>query len=260
MIKKIFLFIFLGIQVCHAQDILDGHHQLLVVTTSDWDANQGILRLYERAEDGAPWESFIERIPVVVGKSGLAWGIGLHPMPHEEAVCKKEGDLKAPAGIFSLGEAFGFAPFNERICLQMRYLSLHSGHEAVDDPDSRYYNQIVNREEIADPDWNSSEKMREISLYTVGFTVNHNFPNPRVGAGSAIFFHVWRNAFSGTGGCTAMDKEDLMSVLSWLNEDKKPLIVQLPVATYEEWQKEHHLPVLSDLSGELSNNVVMQHG
>lgn len=242
---RFLLFFFLGIQVCHAQNVLEGHHQLLVVTTSGWNTHQGILRFYERKADGASWESSMEQISVVIGKSGLAWGIGLHTIPHEASMGKREGDLKAPAGIFSLGKAFGFAPSNEMGDLQIEYLALHGGYEAIDDPDSLYYNQIVNRGKVFDPDWKSSEKMREISLYEIGLTVDHNFPNPIPGAGSAIFLHIWRNGFSGTAGCTAMSKEDLMTILSWLKEDKKPLLVQLPMTTYEEWQEEYHLPINS---------------
>jgi D-alanyl-D-alanine dipeptidase len=245
MMKTIFFFVFLWAQACCA-NMLEGHHQLAVVTTADWDSNQGILRLYERSDDEASWECVREPLPVVLGKSGLAWGIGLHPMPREEVIYKKEGDWKSPAGIFSLGEAFGFASAHEMTGLQIGYLPLQSGHEAVDDPGSPYYNQIVNREEIANPDWKSSEKMREISLYAIGLTVNHNFPNPQPGAGSAIFFHLWRGPLSMTAGCTAMSQEDLMSILFWLNSDKKPLLVQLPIAIYEEWQAEYHLPAVEE--------------
>lgn len=241
MLKKMFLFICLSMQLCHAQNVLDGHEQVLVVVTPDWDSTQGVLKLYERNDD--QWKAVSEPISVVVGKSGLAWGIGLHTTPDEAVSHKREGDMKAPAGIFSLGKAFGIA--DEMPGLQIEYINLQDGHEAVDDVNSMYYNQIVNREEIAIPDWNSSERMKKISLYAIGLTVDHNFPNPVKGAGSAIFLHIWRSALSGTAGCTAMSEEALRSVLFWLEENKKPLLVQLPVETYEQWQEEYHLPLLN---------------
>jgi len=91
---------------CYSQDSLEGHHQLLVVTTQGWDEKQGELVLYERENDSTPCIVVKAPVPVVLGKNGLAWGIGLHPT-NPETTYKKEGDGKSPAGIFSLGSAFG---------------------------------------------------------------------------------------------------------------------------------------------------------
>ena len=48
-----------------------------------------------------------EAIPAVVGRNGLAWGRGVRTdLPAGEPQ-KREGDGRAPAGIFKLGPAFG---------------------------------------------------------------------------------------------------------------------------------------------------------
>ncbi len=227
---------------CYSQDNLGGHHQLLIVTTQGWDEKHGELVLYERESDDSAWMAVQAPIPVVVGKNGLAWGIGLHSM-NAEVPYKKEGDGKSPAGIFSLGSAFSFAPGSEMRHLKMEYLPLHEFIEAVDDPLSRYYNCIVDRREVI-PDWQSSEKMREEPLYAIGLTVHHNFPNPKANAGSAIFLHIWRSENSGTAGCTAMSLENLNTILSWLDRSKHPLLVQLPIREYSELQNEWDLPAL----------------
>src|SRR5271169_3222134 len=100
-LKRLLLFFAcLMAQYCYLLD-LTGHHQLLVVTTPNWDEKQGELRLYERASDVSDWIS-IRTIPVVIGRAGLAWGIGLHPADTKMMPRKKEGDGKSPAGIFSL--------------------------------------------------------------------------------------------------------------------------------------------------------------
>jgi zinc D-Ala-D-Ala dipeptidase len=51
---------------------------------------------------------------MVVGRNGLAWGIGVVPtddaqVRSESAPVKREGDGRAPAGIFALSTAFGYA-------------------------------------------------------------------------------------------------------------------------------------------------------
>jgi zinc D-Ala-D-Ala dipeptidase len=241
---NITLFLILTIMTtnyCCSQDILARHHQLLVVTSKTWEEKQANLQLYERENDVSTWNPVGTSLPVVLGKAGLAWGIGLHPQTNETHPIKMEGDQKSPAGIFSLGSAFGLAP--EMNHLKMEYLHLNQHIEAVDDPLSRYYNCIVNNQDIAN-DWHSSEKMGEISLYAIGLVVNHNFPHPKAGAGSAIFFHIWRQERSGTAGCTAMSHENLTTVLTWLERNKNPVLVQLPLPKYLELQKDWSLPIL----------------
>lgn len=210
-------------------------HQLLIVTTPEWRAMMGSMALYERNE--TVW-AHVGSFPVVLGKSGMAWGIGLHPA--QKGAQKREGDGKSPAGIFRLGPAFGQLPASK-----MDYLSITSDMEAVDDPDSRFYNQIVKRGETANCDWKSSEKMAEIPLYELGLIVHHNFPHPLPGAGSAIFMHIWSGAQTGTAGCTAMSRKNLAWLLSWLDKEKNPLLVQLPVSEYARLQDAWKLPCLN---------------
>lgn len=218
--------------------LLKGHYQLLVVTTPDWEAKQGVLRRFERANDDSDWTSIGAPIQVVIGRTGLAWGIGLYPTPSS----KVEGDGKSPAGVFSLGTAFGFAPHSEMSHLKIDYLQLNANIEAVDDSLSKHYNHIVNTTEVT-IDWHSSEKMGSEPLYELGLVVNHNFPNPQPGSGSAIFFHIWRDENKGTAGCTAMSHENMIEILAWLDRNKNPLLVQLPIDIYSELQKEWNLRI-----------------
>lgn len=210
--------------------------QVIIVMTPSWEAHQGELYRFERADPVShEWKLQGKPIAAVVGKNGMAWGIGLHPSNDE--VCKKEGDGKAPAGIFSLGPAFGFAP--SLAYLKIDYLHLDPMIEAVDDPRSRYYNQIVRRDQILDRDWTSSEKMAQEPLYEMGLVVQYNWHQPVPGAGSAIFMHLWRDENRGTEGCTAMNRSDMQDLLAWLDPQKKPLLIQLPSLVYyrmmQEW-------------------------
>lgn len=207
------------------------HRQLMLVTTPDAEATQGHLYLYERDDTSLSWSSFYHPIPVFVGQTGLAWGIGLHEP--QEGIQKREGDKKTPAGIFEIGTAFGF----DEIDLKMDYLKLKPSHEAVDDPESRYYNTIQDRELVV-CDWISAEMMYEQPLYKWGFEIMHGGNVPY--AGSAIFAHL--ESGRGTYGCTSMSEEHLLTVLRWLDKEKRPIIVQLTEKDYLRLRDEWSLP------------------
>jgi L,D-peptidoglycan transpeptidase YkuD (ErfK/YbiS/YcfS/YnhG family) len=206
-------------------DIPQETKQIILVTTLSWESCQGKLYQYDRSANSDDWVLQKPPIPVVVGKNGMAWGLGLHT--NLSGPIKREGDGKSPAGVFALGPAFGPQPFQTK----MDFLSLHADIEAVDDPSSRYYNRIVDRQKISDIDWTSSEKMGGISLYELGLVIHHNWETPVPGAGSAIFMHLWRDETSGTAGCTAMSRQDLSELLMWLDPQKKPLLIQMPKDT-----------------------------
>src|SRR5437763_1546330 len=133
---------------------LSRSRQLVLVTTRDWDAVEGTLRRFERKNEKAGWRSVGAAVPVVVGRGGMGWGAGLNAQTGEGPL-KKEGDGKAPAGVFRLGSAFGFA--NEAPGLLMPYTPLTPTVECVDDVNSRRYNLIVDRSSVRDVDWKSSE-------------------------------------------------------------------------------------------------------
>ena len=68
--------------------------QLVVVTTADWNVDHGTLRRFER--DGGAWRVVGAPQPVLIGRSGSAWGIGLHPQP---AKTDKATTDKKPADV-----------------------------------------------------------------------------------------------------------------------------------------------------------------
>jgi L,D-peptidoglycan transpeptidase YkuD (ErfK/YbiS/YcfS/YnhG family) len=199
--------------------------QLLVVTTPDWDATKGTLTLYER--NGGGWTAIGAPIPVVVGRTGLAWGSGLPlPLRRDEGPVKKEGDGKAPAGLFALPALFGYA--SEPISSRMPYIAATPTVECVDDASSLHYNKIVDTREVP-KSWSSSEDMRRRDdLYREGVVVAHNANPPVSGNGSCIFLHLWSGPDSSTAGCTAMSKEHLAQLTRWLDASRHPKLLQLP--------------------------------
>jgi D-alanyl-D-alanine dipeptidase len=209
--------------------------QLVLVVTPGWEATAGTLRRFTRA--GAGWREEGAPIPVVVGRSGLGWGRGLHP-EGLDGPTKREGDGRAPAGVFFLTEAFGYA---EGAATGLPYLHATPGLECVDDAASAHYNEVLDRDTVA-VDWASHEEMRRPDdLYRLGVVVAHNRP-AEPGAGSCIFLHVWSGPRTTTSGCTAMTGGAMDAVAAWLDAAAAPVLVQLPVAEYDRLRTAWALP------------------
>jgi D-alanyl-D-alanine dipeptidase len=216
--------------------VLDTSNQLIVVTSKTWTDTQGTAQRYVRK--GGSFEKYQAPFPVVLGKSGLAWGKGLTRVDQREGPVKHEGDGKAPAGIFKLGTAFGY---DTTVDTKLPYLALTPTIECVDDSQSQRYNELVDGA-TTPKDWNSSEHMRSIEeLYRKGIVIEHNTPASPA-SGSCIFLHIWRNSSSPTLGCTAMDQADITRLFSWLDPLQSPLLIQMPEEQYEQLRESWHLP------------------
>ncbi len=206
--------------------------QLLVVTTQSWRSTVGNLQRYQRIGE-KDWRTIGKPIPVSVGKNGLAWAHGMYRNA-EDAREKREGDGCAPAGIFRVGPAFGYAPRPPAGC-KLVYRAITDRDYFVDAPAANDYNRWItiparkpNRPEKL---WTSFERMkRSDRLYEFGIIVQQNDRPVVKGRGSAIFLHVWRNAGFPTVGCTAMARDDLLTLLRWLEPSQQPLLVQAPAS------------------------------
>lgn len=224
---------------------LAGARQLIVVTTSGWDAVDGSLRRYERATVRGGWRPVGAPIPIVVGRNGMAWGRGLHGEAAPAGAAgpvKKEGDGRSPAGLFRLGPAFGYAPAAKTGARRVPYLQATPTLECVDDVKSAHYNRVLDRRSVKTPDWQSSEQMRrEDDFYRLGVIVDHN-ADRAAGCGSCIFLHIWAGAGKGTAGCTAMESEKMETVFRWLDARTHPLLVQLPEAEFDRLREAWTLP------------------
>lgn len=200
------------------------------------------MQRYERHSAGERWQKVGERIAVVVGTGGMGWGDGLMAIPgHAPAdPVKHEGDGRSPAGVFSLGTTFGYAP-DKLAGWAMPYRPLTPATECVDDRDSKHYNQIVERTGVT-PDWKSSEHMRSVGVYYEWGAVVEQNPERRPGDGSCVFLHVSDGSGGGTAGCTAMGKPELEMILGWLRPGAEPLIVEMPIAQYNQAANALRLP------------------
>jgi D-alanyl-D-alanine dipeptidase len=222
--------------------LLSSSTQAVVVTTKDWDAFQGTAQVYERPNAKLEWTPKGESFPVVLGKSGLAWSEDVsYLLDQKPEKTKKEGDGRAPAGIFDLTSTFGSAGKPEYV--KLPYTKLEESTECVDDTDSASYNRIVDRFKIGNFDWESSEKMLAVGTqYDLGVFVAHNSNPVKRGNGSCIFLHIWKDENTGTAGCTAMKRENIETILAWLDLAKKPVLIQFPESEYKKLQPTWMLP------------------
>lgn len=235
--------LWLGLSLMAKNEVPRDTQQAVVVTSAGWDAVRGTLQRYERVK--GEWQRVGEPVAVVVGRSGMAWGRGV--VESKDGLQKKEGDGRSPAGVFGLGTLFGQASkelASEQKFL-MPYTAMTANHQCVDDPSSRYYNQIVDRSRLLVVDWHSAEEMLlPGGAYKWGAVVEHNVPAKALG-GSCIFLHLAdtdKDPPSGTLGCTAMKEPQLLEVLRWLDPKKRPVLIEMPSAEYGSRRQTWRLP------------------
>jgi D-alanyl-D-alanine dipeptidase len=243
--RLICISLFLGmIAIATAADLSRHSRQCVVVVAPAWNSKTALLRAFERTSPTTDWKMRGNATPVVLGKNGLGWGLGVIKMKSNGGPRKIEGDNRAPAGIFRLGPAFGYAPAQSAHWIKLPYVPLTKTTEGVDDPGSHYYNQLVDRSKVARVDWRSSEQMRRADdLYKWGVFVAHN-PTATSGAGSCIFLHIWKNSSTPTTGCTAMAEPDLVRLLRWLDPAAQPVLAQMPRLDYQAFQQDLRLPTI----------------
>ena len=205
------------------KDVLEGSSQLIVVTSDSWSADRGTLQLYDRATDRS-WRRTGTAVPVMLGRNGLAWGVGLHG---EEAT-KREGDGRAPAGIFELERVHGGAGATK--LENFPYRKMSDVMEGIDDAQSRFYNRFLDPADVParERDWKRTETVRSANpMFRWLVEVKHNWEQ-RPGYGSCIWLHIWKAPGVATSGCTTMETAALERLVHWLDARKRPLLVQVP--------------------------------
>ena len=224
---------------------LDGARQLIVVTSESWDSTEGQLQAYVR--DGKGWRVEGQAFPVMLGRTGSAWGLGLHPA-QDDGPQKREGDGRSPAGVFALGSAFGYAV--TRPGTAMAYQPMRGSSYCMDVPASPFYNRIVDAEKVGTAAVAGSTEPMRLDLhnkgdvrYQEGFVIAHN-PDNLPGKGSCIFAHLWRQPGEATAGCTAMPQARMQALLDWLRPQDTPRFVLLPRGEYRRLQAQWQLPAL----------------
>lgn len=224
----------------HAGGIPSDCSQLIVAIAPDWNAMHGKMQRFERSGRG-DWSPVAPPVPVLFGKSGLAWGSGIAGQD-EQGLHKKERDGRAPAGVFAIGKVFGYEsklpPGGDYPYHQVSEADIWS-----DDPRSPNYNRHIVIDPKNPPDNYSHEKMRSGDFaYHWLVEIRHNSDPPVPGDGSAIFFHIRRGVNRATTGCTTMAEPELVKMITWLRSSRHPCYVLLPAEELEKKWRAWGLP------------------
>lgn len=131
---------------------------------------------------------------------------------------KAEGDGKTPLGEFELGVILG----TDSCVKKLKYIQITESMYWVDDPRSKYYNQLVNLTKVK-KDWNSAEHLIDYPIeyeYLIEIKTNpDNIPE----RGSAIFLHCSNN--KPTAGCIAINKLIIKKIIGNIDNNTKIEIV-----------------------------------
>lgn len=218
------------------------NRQVVLAVSDSWSAPSARLSWWER-RSGA-WTRQHGPVDAMLGSAGLGWGRGLVPISAMTALAgphKREGDQRAPAGIFRLSRATGYGALPPALT-RLPYTQATATLRCVDDPLSPDYNQI--RESPAgSPLWSSDEAMlRDDGQYALTIAVDHNRDSVQAGVGSCIFLHPWRAPHVPSPGCTMLNPSDVARLLAWLDPAKAPVLVQLPRHIYNSVAAAWDLP------------------
>lgn len=216
--------------------------QMIVTIADGWNFSTGKLQCYDRTRSG--WKpAFAKPIDVLLGRNGMAWGRGVRGQS-EEGKRKREGDGRAPAGVFKIGKIYtDDAKLPKGV--KYPYRTITKWDAWVDDPNLAEYNRHVVVDPNNVPSWFEKQKMRHGDFaYRWLIELRHNADPPKPGAGSAIFFHTRRGPTCKTAGCTTMSVADLTRVMRWLKAAKNPQYTLLPKSEYLKKRKAWNLPEL----------------
>ncbi len=187
-------------QVCPA--VLTEAKRLVLVTTENMDATPASMQLFERASTRERWRALGPAEPALVGRAGTGWAHAFRHLARPGEPIKVEGDKRAPAGVYPIGNSFGIVPSS-----RPGHLQVTDDTVCVDDPDSPAYNTITSRA-IVGPKVHAENMGKILPMYRRGLLIDYP-TDVAAKAGSCIFIHVWRSSVKGTGGCVSMPETRL---------------------------------------------------
>ncbi len=238
-LRLLLLLLAFGFFVGETHAVPSNSRQLIVAVGNDWNSSSARMFLFDR--EGKSWKAAAGPIPVLLGRAGMAWGIGLRGQ-EQPGLKKRERDGRAPAGMFAIGKIFTHdsqLPSGS----DFPFHTIGPFDAWVDDVTNPLYNQHVVVDPKKVPEWFEKQRMRHGDFaYRWLVEVRHNRDQIQVGAGSAIFFHIRRGTTIPTAGCTTMAANELSNMIRWMRRDANPVYVLLPAAEYQKLWKDWGLP------------------
>jgi L,D-peptidoglycan transpeptidase YkuD (ErfK/YbiS/YcfS/YnhG family) len=178
--------------------------RLVLVTADNVSTSSARIQRFERAASTQPWRAMSEAQPALIGKNGMAWAHPFRSSAKNGERIKVDGDKRAPAGFFRIGQSFGFNASS-----RPGYLHVKEGTVCVDDPGSSAYNTITTRAKVGA--MTHGENMWRVPAYRNGIVVDYP-TNRSARAGSCIFIHIRLPSANGTAGCVAVPEPQVIEL------------------------------------------------
>jgi D-alanyl-D-alanine dipeptidase len=183
--------------------------RLVLVTVPNMQATEASVRTFERNSPATRWEPRGDAEPAVVSTRGIAWGDMYESLAKKGEPLKREGDQRAPAGIYRISGTFG-ADASKLV----GYLPLVPAKQfCVEDANLRYYGNIV-AQRIASEKQTSGEDIAKVPLSRLDLATNYP-SRPKVQAGSCIFLHVWGAPETATDARIVLPEERVAFLQEW---------------------------------------------
>lgn len=221
--------------------------QAVIGIADGWDSSVVSLSVVEKQANGH-WMRILGPVQGRLGRAGLVWGLGLHTNPRG-AITKREGDGRSPAGIFRIGGLWTTHKTPVKHNRRIPEVRVDPRDLWVSDPSQPHmYNRHIRLNHPASTPWELKEQMRQTDYaHSIKLLICHNTQEtpgrPVVGAGSSIFFHIWRHdGAAPTAGCTSMAESNLRSLIAKLDPARNPVYILLPRAEYARLHSSWRLP------------------
>jgi L,D-peptidoglycan transpeptidase YkuD (ErfK/YbiS/YcfS/YnhG family) len=173
--------------------------------------------MHEKDENGV-WKQ-IMTTPGFIGKNGLG----------KEA----EGDGKTPIGTFSFNCAFGIA--EDPGCAIEYHQVNEDDYWSGDQHKGFHYNEMVSIKDLPDLNTEDSEHLVDYPYqYQYCLNISYN-EKGKAGLGSAIFLHCFGPLKPYTGGCVAIPKDQMLTVMQNVRPDCVVVIDSLENISPETW-------------------------
>ncbi len=177
------------------------------------------ISMHEKQKDGS-WKQ-IMTTPGYIGKLGLGK--------------TKEGDAKTPVGTFHFNAAFGIA--KDPGCAISYKKVGENDYWSGDTRDGYGYNRMVSIKDLPDLNTDDSEHILDYT-YQYQYCLNISYNEECTpGLGSAIFLHCLGPQKPYTGGCVAIPRDQMITVMKNVRPDCVVVIDSLETLIPELWDE-----------------------
>ena len=178
------------------------------------------VSMHQKDENGK-WKQIITT-PGYIGKNGL----------HKE----QEGDGRTPTGTYHFNYAFGIN--KDPGCRAFKYHQVtEDDYWSGDQRKDHRYNRMVSIKDLPDLDKDASEHLIDYTdHYQYCLNISWN-EKGTAGKGSAIFLHCLGPQKPYTGGCVAIPKDQMITVMKNVDKDCVVVIGSLKKLSPQLWKE-----------------------